>query len=971
MPTPTARAPFSTASLLVAALAVGSGVFAGAASGQIVVQNLDDAGAGSLRQAVADATSGQTITFAAGLDGRIDLQSQIVVPTAVAIDGSSLDGSDRSIRIDGGNASRIFRVQAGSGNEVRLTRLTLQNGRAEGEDGEDGTGSGAGGGGGGAGNGGAVFADSGVLFLDRTLVLGSTAAGGNGGDGSAVGSGTSVGGAGGEGTGGGDGGDGSPTNTNGADGGFGAGGGGGGAGTSNGGSGGATAGRGADGRSDTGGGGGGGAAYGGGIFLADGARLIIAGDAERFGGNAVRDGQGGNPPDLLGATDGQDGIARGSDVAGLGTLAPQVRVDAGDTAVLNTDRFASIDPAGGLENLDLEFEKRGEGTLRLEGTGTGVDFVDIRMGTLDNATTAGLDNIFVTTDGAYTGRGDVVLLTNLGRVNPAGSRRVGTTRVSGNYEQSSGGDLDIEFGSAGVDKLAVGNSATLDGTVNFIELDRGVTTGTPLTFVEVDDSGSPLTGTFDDQTITLLDGSRILGATVAYEARSATVTFEGIVITDDFVEDQDFGNGRTVGRFLNDIAEGDSGTGLDQANLLPAFDAILGADDRERVVLSQANTTASAALAAVPGNQLLVSNIALARLNQGGAYFEGQRRRLASANAERMLAQVDPAGVEPLPATSLPPTPVYPADGSVTDVNTGFEPTRATLPEAAGVFAPLDGGPALFAQGLGAFSNVDGDDAAPGQDSSTYGVAFGGDWALEDWNAVAGVYVAFSTTETGVDGLGDEYDTDAFQVGLYGAKRFDEHLVVNAAGSAGFLGFDSSRPTPLGTAEGDADGFVVGGTVEALYDLPLGDRFIVSPLVGVEAFFVDRDGYTEDGAGALNLTVDDASGEYLTSVIGAQLTTAVAIDALGDLRLSPLVRLGWSHRFLDRGGETTSGFAVAPDETFTTRSSDRDRDALRVAAALELGPGGSDDWALFARYTGDIAANGDSHELRAGFRLAF
>ncbi len=967
MPTPTARAAFSTATLLAAALALGSGLFAGAASGQIVVQNLDDAGAGSLRQAVADATSGQTITFAAGLNGRINLQSQIVVPRAVAIDGSSLDGSARSIRIDGGNANRIFRVQAGSGNEVRLTRLTLQNGRAQGEDGADGTGSGAGGGGGGAGNGGAVFADSGVLFLDRTLVLGSTAAGGNAGDGSAVGSGASVGGAGGSGTGGGDGGDGSPTNTNGADGGFGGGGGGGGAGTSNGGSGGATAGRGADGRSDTGGGGGGGAAYGGGVFLGQDASLVIAGDAERFGGNAVRDGQGGNPPDNLGANDGQDGIARGSDVAGVGVLTPQIRVDAGDTAVLNADRFASIDTAGGLDNVDLNFEKRGEGTLRLEGTGTGVDFVDIRQGTLDNATTTGLDDVFVTTDGAYTGRGNVGLLTNQGRVNPGGTGRVGTTRVGAGFTQSNGANLDVEFGGDGVDKLEVDGSATLDGGVNFIEIDRGVRTGTPLTFIEVDDAGSPLSGTFDDETVTLLDGTRIIGATVDYQTRSATVTFEGVSITDDFIEDQQFGNGREVGGFLNDIASGDRGTGLDQAALLPAFDAILNADDRERVVLSQANTTASAALAAVPANQLLASNVALSRLNQGGAFFEGRRRRLASANADRMLAQAAPDAGDPALPAALDPEPTFPA----TYEPTGFEPTAATLPEAAGVFAPLDGGPALFAQGLGAFSSVDGNGAAPGQDSSTYGVAFGGDWALEDWNAVAGVYVAFSTTNTELDGLGDETDTDAFQVGLYGAKRFDDHLVVNAAGSAGFLSFDSSRPTPLGTAEGDADGFVVGGTVEALYDLPLGDRFIVSPLVGVEAFFVDRDGYTEDGAGALNLNVDDASGEYLTSVIGAQLTTAVAIDALGDLRLSPLVRLGWSHRFLDQDGTTTSGFAVAPDETFTTRSSARDRDALRVAAALELGPGGSDDWALFARYTGDIAANGDSHELRAGFRLAF
>ncbi|BAM03539.1 autotransporter family protein [Phycisphaera mikurensis] len=947
MPIPTPPRPrFSTAALLAAASALHAGVLTPEASGQVEVTTLADSGTGSLREALGSTPAGGTITFAAGLDGSIDLSSELSVGRGVTIDGS---GANRSITIDGGGDDFLFLVNAGSSDEVRLKDLTLRNGLASGGAGGDGAGAG-GGGGGGLGAGGAIFGESGVIILDNTLVEDNAARGGNGGNGGDGTGGSNTGGTPGDGSGDFDGGAGGAASAPGGDGEFGSGGGGGGASAGAGGAGAGEAGGGADGQAVRGGGGGGGSGLGGGVFLTQDARLVLAGDGSRFGTNTVTEGQGGNPPGQAGASDGQDGGARGESVATIGTSVVELRPAAGERLIVDTDGFASVDGTGSGSSVGLglqeglTFRKTGLGSLALEGTGIG----------------GGV--------GAVAGDFDYDLDVDEGSFNPGGFDRVGTTVVGGDFSNGNDGVLDIEFGADGVDRIDVGGDIRLNGDVNFIEVSPGVTPDTPLTFLQTTDGGT-LSDDFDAVRTTLLTDSRILAADVTYRADGADVTFAALDEVVDFAGDDPLRNREKVGELLNDVAGGERGDASTRLALQPAFDALLDADDLGRAVLSQANTTASAALAAVPQNQLLASGVALARLNQGGATLERRNRRLASANASRLLAQLDPADVEPTPyPVSGPqtPVPVFPENDPA-----AYEATAATLSEAEADFAPLDGGPALFAEALGVFSDVEEDNAAPGQDSQTYGVAFGGDWALEDWNAVGGVYLAFTETETGVDGLGDDFKTDAFQVGLYGAKRFDDHLVVNGTASAGFLEFESERPTPLGTAEADADGFVVGATVEALYDLPLGDRFIVSPLVGVETYFVDRDGYAESGAGALNLDVDDSSGEFLTSVVGAQLATAVDLEALGDLRLSPLLRVGWSHQHLDREGTTTSAFAAAPGESFTTRSSARDRDALRLGAALELGPAGSDDWAVYARYTGDIAANGDSHTLRAGLRISF
>ena len=86
------------------------------------VTNLNDSGAGSLRQAIIDASPGDTIDF--GMTGTITLTSgALTVDKNLTITGPT----SGSLTIDGNAASEVFTIQ--SGTVVEVSNLTITNGR--------------------------------------------------------------------------------------------------------------------------------------------------------------------------------------------------------------------------------------------------------------------------------------------------------------------------------------------------------------------------------------------------------------------------------------------------------------------------------------------------------------------------------------------------------------------------------------------------------------------------------------------------------------------------------------------------------------------------------------------------------------------------------------------------------------------------------------------------------------------------
>ncbi|HEX5121884.1 MAG TPA: choice-of-anchor Q domain-containing protein [Rhodanobacteraceae bacterium] len=108
--------------------------FAGAAT--FTVTNLNDTGAGSLRDAIgqANAAAGaDTVQFQAGLTGMISLASEIAITDTLHLAGPGVS----TIKVDGNLGTRLFKVQRAGGNAITATfsGMTLANGHAQDEGG--------------------------------------------------------------------------------------------------------------------------------------------------------------------------------------------------------------------------------------------------------------------------------------------------------------------------------------------------------------------------------------------------------------------------------------------------------------------------------------------------------------------------------------------------------------------------------------------------------------------------------------------------------------------------------------------------------------------------------------------------------------------------------------------------------------------------------------------------------------------
>jgi len=91
----------------------------------VTVMNTDDAGPGSLRQAIADAADGATIQFDVSLAGKtiVLATGPLIINTSLTIEGSA----SRGMTISGGFSSLVMSIKATG--DVTLRNLSIVNGR--------------------------------------------------------------------------------------------------------------------------------------------------------------------------------------------------------------------------------------------------------------------------------------------------------------------------------------------------------------------------------------------------------------------------------------------------------------------------------------------------------------------------------------------------------------------------------------------------------------------------------------------------------------------------------------------------------------------------------------------------------------------------------------------------------------------------------------------------------------------------
>jgi hypothetical protein len=122
----------------------------------LTVTNLLDSGAGSLRDQIAAAASGDTIAFDSSLNGTINLTSgELGLTGNLTIQGPGA----ATVTVNGGNAQRVFHVEPGA--NVTISGLTIANGHA-------------------TDNGGGIETEGSLTLLNSTLANNSSGSAGGG-----------------------------------------------------------------------------------------------------------------------------------------------------------------------------------------------------------------------------------------------------------------------------------------------------------------------------------------------------------------------------------------------------------------------------------------------------------------------------------------------------------------------------------------------------------------------------------------------------------------------------------------------------------------------------------------------------------------------------------------------------------------------------------------------------------------------
>jgi outer membrane autotransporter protein len=125
---------------------------------------------------------------------------------------------------------------------------------------------------------------------------------------------------------------------------------------------------------------------------------------------------------------------------------------------------------------------------------------------------------------------------------------------------------------------------------------------------------------------------------------------------------------------------------------------------------------------------------------------------------------------------------------------------------------------------------------------------------------------------------------NGYQAGFSGAYNdSDKPYVLDAVLSYGYNDYDSSRQVAVGplerTASSDYDGQQFSSYLEGGYRIR-GRHFDITPLLALNYTYLHLDGYTENGAGALNLAVKTQNYDTLQMGTGFRLSHAFETNGM-------------------------------------------------------------------------------------------
>jgi len=275
-----------------------------------------------------------------------------------------------------------------------------------------------------------------------------------------------------------------------------------------------------------------------------------------------------------------------------------------------------------------------------------------------------------------------------------------------------------------------------------------------------------------------------------------------------------------------------------------------------------------------------------------------------------------------------------------------------------------------FISGDVIFVNVDGRPWQQDGNFTTAGVLGGVDAKIND-ALTAGILLGYNHADADLDQQNSSATVDTYSTGAY-AGYHEGNCYANGLFTYSLNDYESSRvidfPGISRTANGNTSGSQYMLNIDGGYDHPINSDVTVGPFAGLQYVNLGIDSFTESGARAANLALNDQSLDSLRSRLGVRLELRREI-ACRWIAASE-VRLAWQHEFLNDDRAIVASFSGSGLGAFSVRTNSPERDAALVG--LGINTTYNETVTMFADYDVQV---GQSHYVeqivKGGFKWSF
>jgi len=265
----------------------------------------------------------------------------------------------------------------------------------------------------------------------------------------------------------------------------------------------------------------------------------------------------------------------------------------------------------------------------------------------------------------------------------------------------------------------------------------------------------------------------------------------------------------------------------------------------------------------------------------------------------------------------------------------------------------------VWAQIFGSSATQDKVGTIDGYDADSNGLALG--WETDKSGDLMGLSVSYSDADVdGKSASSSHTDTTAVQVAAYGTYgKATDWMVGYASGDN-----DTKRTALTGTASGKYDSNIFSAKVGHAFASSNTGAWTMTPKVDASYTNIDNDGYTETGAGNLNLIVASSSHDILTARAGAEFTQHI-VD--GDSVTIPRVNIMAGYDLSNDAASVSSTF-TGGGSAFTTSAAEPEKASLQLGFGVDHV---SDDSTVSLDLNADLRSDYDSMSGSLTFKSKF